>query len=50
MAGEKILVVEDEKNILKVLRYNLEKAGYKVASAPSATSALVRNPAMRWRT
>ena len=40
MAGEKILVVEDEKNILKVLRYNLEKAGYSVASAQDGESAL----------
>ena len=33
MAGKKILVVEDEKNLAKILRYNLEKEGYRVSSA-----------------
>jgi len=30
MANEKILVVEDEKSLSGVLRYNLEKSGYRV--------------------
>ncbi len=30
MAGEKILVVDDELNIVELLRYNLEANGYKV--------------------
>lgn len=29
MANEKILIVEDEKNLSKLLRYNLEKEGYR---------------------
>ena len=33
MAKETILVVEDEKNILELIRYNLEQAGYKVLTA-----------------
>src|SRR5690348_3444798 len=33
MANEKILVVEDEKDILRVLKYNLEKEGYRVSTA-----------------
>lgn len=33
MAKEKILVVEDEKNILELLKYNLEQEGYKVLTA-----------------
>lgn len=30
MAGEKILVVDDELNIVELIRYNLEANGYKV--------------------
>src|SRR3970040_216434 len=40
MAGEKILIVEDEKNILKVLKYNLEKAGYSISAALDGEAAL----------
>ncbi len=29
-SGERILVIEDEKNIIELLRYNLEKEGYRV--------------------
>ena len=29
MSNEKILVVEDEEDIQEVLRYNLEKSGYR---------------------
>ena len=31
--AEKILVIEDEKPIADILRYGLEKAGYKVYTA-----------------
>src|SRR3989344_218888 len=31
MAAERILVVEDERNLAKVLKYNLEKEGYRVS-------------------
>jgi two-component system phosphate regulon response regulator PhoB len=33
MAGERILVVEDEKDIQELVRYNLEKHGFEVVSA-----------------
>jgi DNA-binding response OmpR family regulator len=33
MAKEKILIVEDDKNISKLLRYNLEKDGFECATA-----------------
>ena len=31
MANERILVIEDEKNLAKLLKYNLEKEGYRVS-------------------
>ena len=40
MAREKILIVEDEKNIAKLIRYNLEKAEYDCYSARSGEDAL----------
>ena len=33
MAGEKILVVEDEENILEAIKYSLLKEGYEVYGA-----------------
>ncbi len=33
MAKEKILVVDDERNIVELLKYNLEKEGYEVINA-----------------
>ncbi|MBI4678881.1 MAG: response regulator transcription factor [Elusimicrobia bacterium] len=35
-----ILIVEDEKSLVKVLRYNLEKAGYRVAAAHDGEEGL----------
>ena len=40
MAGEKILVVEDERPLVKVLRYNLEKQGYRVREASDGPAAV----------
>lgn len=40
MAKEKILVVEDEKDIIKMLEYNLKKEGFKTLSAPDGEDAL----------
>ncbi|MDD5687101.1 MAG: response regulator transcription factor [Elusimicrobia bacterium] len=40
MSKEKILVVDDEKDILELVKYNLEKAGYSVMSAKSGGEAL----------
>jgi two-component system phosphate regulon response regulator PhoB len=40
MAHERILVVEDEEEILELLRYNLEKQGFRVACASTGEQAL----------
>jgi two-component system alkaline phosphatase synthesis response regulator PhoP len=40
VAGEKILVVEDEEDVLELVRYNLGKNGYKVETAMSGEEAL----------
>lgn len=41
MAKERILVVEDEEDILELIRYNLQKEGYTVTGATSGEEALV---------
>jgi len=41
MAGQlKVLLVDDEKDILELLKYNLEKEGYKVKSANDGEKAI----------
>lgn len=40
MAKETVLVIEDEKNILELVKYNLEEAGYRVLSANRGDSGL----------
>ncbi|MBI5240092.1 MAG: response regulator transcription factor [Elusimicrobia bacterium] len=40
MPEAKILVVEDEKALAKILRYNLEKAGYQVITAHDGDAGL----------
>lgn len=40
MAGEKILVVEDEEDVLELVRYNLTKNGYQADAAMSGEEAL----------
>jgi two-component system phosphate regulon response regulator PhoB len=40
MAKEKILVVEDEEDILELLRYNLTKEGYRVTGVRTGENAL----------
>lgn len=35
-----ILVIDDEKDLVRLLRHNLERAGYRVVSAPSAEAGL----------
>jgi two-component system phosphate regulon response regulator PhoB len=42
MAKGHILVVEDERDILELLRYNLEKDGFTVDTAASGEAALMR--------
>ncbi len=39
MANETILAIEDEKDILELIRFNLERDGYKVLSANSVEAA-----------
>ena len=40
MSKEKILVVDDEQDLVKLIRYHLEKDGYKVLSASNGEDAL----------
>jgi len=40
VSAERILVVEDEEDILELLQYNLKKAGYEVAGVTSGERAL----------
>ncbi|MCR3759283.1 response regulator transcription factor [Clostridium felsineum] len=40
MAGEKILVVDDEAHIVKLIKFNLENNGYKVITAEDGGEAL----------
>ena len=42
MRNQKILVVEDDEDILELIRYNLEKEGYRVEAAESGEIALRR--------
>lgn len=42
MAHEKVLVVEDEQDILELLTYNLEKEGYRTVTALTGEEALER--------
>jgi two-component system, OmpR family, alkaline phosphatase synthesis response regulator PhoP len=42
MAKEKILVVDDEEDILELVRYNLAKERYQVSCAPSGEIALAK--------
>ena len=37
---EKILIVEDEKDIVKMLEYNLKKEGFRTISAQDGEDAL----------
>src|SRR5579859_7508383 len=47
MANEKILIVEDEKPLVKLLKYNLEKEGYRVVSANDGETGLAAVPKER---
>lgn len=40
MAGEKILVVDDEEHIQELIKFNLEKSGYKVICADNGIDAI----------
>ena len=41
MTRDKILIVEDDKNISKLVRYNLEKAGFDCESTITGEDALL---------
>ena len=40
MAKEKILIIEDEPDIVRMLEYNLKKEGFRVVSAPDGQEGL----------
>lgn len=40
MAGESILVVDDEENIVELIKFNLEKNGYEVITGANGIDAL----------
>ena len=40
VASEKILLVEDDKDIVRLLKYNLEKEGYRVVAASDGEAGL----------
>ncbi len=43
--SELVMVIEDEKDIRDLVRYNLEKAGYRVAaSADGEEASCARSP------
>ncbi len=42
MANENILVVDDEEDVLELVRYNLDKSGYQVETASSGEEALTK--------
>jgi two-component system phosphate regulon response regulator PhoB len=40
MANEKILIVDDEEDVLELVRYNLDRSGYQIETATSGEDAL----------
>jgi len=40
MANEKILIVDDEEDVLELVRYNLDRSGYHIETASSGEEAL----------
>src|SRR3989338_91721 len=40
MAQPKVLIVDDEKNIVEAIRYNLEQAGFRTTTAHDGRRAL----------
>ena len=42
MANESILVVDDEEDVLELVRYNLDRSGYRVETASSGEEALAK--------
>ncbi|WP_078551459.1 response regulator transcription factor [Bacillus alkalicellulosilyticus] len=48
MAGEKILVIEDETKIARVLKLELEHEGYSVSTATTGTQGLATFQEQKW--
>jgi two-component system alkaline phosphatase synthesis response regulator PhoP len=46
MAGEHILIVEDEEDVVELIRYNLAKEGFRCDAASTGQDALERAQAM----
>ncbi len=42
MAKENILIVDDEEDVLELVRYNLDKNGYKISTATTGEDALAK--------
>lgn len=42
MANENILIVDDEEDVLELVRYNLDRSGYQVQTASSGEEALTK--------
>jgi two-component system alkaline phosphatase synthesis response regulator PhoP len=42
MANENILIVDDEEDVLELIRYNLDRSGYHVETASSGEEALTK--------
>lgn len=42
MANERILIVDDEEDVLELVQYNLERSGYRVETAASGEQALTK--------
>ena len=40
MVGSKVLIVEDDPNLLSALKYNLHKESYDVATAVNGAEAI----------
>lgn len=40
MASKKILIVEDDEDIVEMISYNLKKEGYRIVSASNGEGAL----------
>ncbi len=40
MANERVLIVDDEEDVLELMRYHLDKSGYKIETAASGEEAL----------
>jgi two-component system phosphate regulon response regulator PhoB len=42
MANENILIVDDEEDVLELVRYNLDRNGYKVETATTGEQAMIK--------